>query len=260
MEYERLRVTRHDGVVGVTFNRPELLNAIDEQTVVELYDVLDRLPDDRDARVLLLRGAGRAFSSGGDLSSGDMAPGSDLGRFVESHFNPVLEKLYDLPLPVVSAVHGPAVGVGCSLALAADIVLATPSAYFLLAFVRVGLTPDLGATWLIPRHVGRARALGMLLLGERIIAQRAADWGLIWDCVAEEGFEAEIARITDQLAKGPTMAYAMIRRGMREALETGLTEALRRERLNQRLAGQSSDFLEGVTAFAEKRAPRFQGK
>ena len=260
MAYQKIIVTHDDGIVRLTLNRPEVLNALDEQMVLEIDDLIDALPGDERARVLLITGAGRAFSSGGDLAGGDITPGEDAGAFLESHFNPLVEKLFALHIPIVSAVNGPAVGAACSLALAADITIAAQSAYFLEAFVNIGLVPDVGATWILPRQIGRARATGMLLVGERVPADLAMEWGMIWKSVPDAALSDEAGRIARKLAGGATRSYAMIRQSVRRAMEGTLTATLQEERLNQKEASASGDFAEGVAAYLGKRAPRFLGK
>lgn len=257
---DKLIVERQDGVVRLTLNRPDLLNALDEETVGAMYDLVDTLDRDPDVRVLVLTGNGRAFCAGADLGGGDVEPGSDAGRFLETHFNPLLEKMMALPIPVVSIVNGLAAGAGCSLALAADVTISVDSAYYLLAFVNIGLVPDVGCTWLLPRHIGRPRAAAMMLLGERIPAAQALEWGMIWQTAPADQLEAEAARIVDKLKRGPTRTYAMIRQGLRHAMESSLTNSLQRERVNQRHASSTADYAEGVNAFLGKRPAAFTGR
>jgi 2-(1,2-epoxy-1,2-dihydrophenyl)acetyl-CoA isomerase len=211
------------------------------------------------ARCLLLTGEGRGFSSGADLVSGGGLP-EDAGLALEKHFNPLVEALFGLPIPVVAAVNGPAAGAGCSLALAADIVLAARSAYFLQAFINIGLIPDAGATWLLPRLAGRARAMEMMLLGDRIPAEKAAEWGLISRVVEDEFLAEEAVALATNLARGPTVALGLVRRLARDAEQLSLVEALAAERVAQREAGETQDFKSAVMAFIQKHQPRFEGR
>ncbi len=255
--YEDITLNEEDGVATLVLNRPQALNALRTQTLDEIIDALDTVRDGASARVLLITGAGRAFSSGADLAAG--GSGSDLGAKLERYYNPILERLFALPLPLVTAVNGPAVGAGCALALAGDMVLAARSSYFLQAFVNIGLVPDAGSSWLLPRLVGRARAQAMMMLGERVPAERAEAWGMLYKVVDDDALAGEAFQLASRLAKGPTQAYAMIRHGVRFALEHSLTDTLTAERSRQRLAGRTRDFAEGVAAFREKRPAAFTG-
>jgi 2-(1,2-epoxy-1,2-dihydrophenyl)acetyl-CoA isomerase len=259
MNYEHIRVERSPAhFATLTINRPERLNALAAQTLDEMRHAVEAAPGEG-ARCLLITGAGRGFSSGADLITGGGLP-EDVGLALEQHYNPLVEALFALPIPIVAAVNGPAAGAGCSLALAADFVIASRSAYFLQAFVNVGLIPDAGATWLLPRLVGRARALEMMMLGERIEAARALEWGLISRVVEDEELAAESVALAARLAGGPTVALGLIRRLARDSQQQDLTQALAAERIGQREAGESEDFKSAVFAFAQKRQPRFEGR
>jgi 2-(1,2-epoxy-1,2-dihydrophenyl)acetyl-CoA isomerase len=242
----------------ITLNRPDSLNALTSGLLDELREAVTKLPGDG-ARCLLLTGAGRGFSSGADLASSGGLP-EDVGLALERHFNPLMEAIAACPVPVVAAVNGPAAGAGASLALMADIVLAGRSAYFLQAFVNIGLVPDAGATWLLPRLAGRARAMEMMMLGERISAQKAAEWGMISRVVEDEFLAEEALTLAANLARGPTRALGLIRRLARDAEQSSLTDALAAERIAQREAGETEDFKQAVFAFLQKRQPTFEGR
>lgn len=257
--FEHVRLDRSPAQVAtLTIARPEKLNALSSQTVDELREAVEETGRSG-ARCLLLIGDGRGFSSGADLASGGGLP-EDAGAALENHFNPLIEALFALDIPIVAAVNGPCAGAGCSLALAADIVIAGRSAYFLQAFVNIGLIPDAGATWLLPRLVGRARALEMMMLGERIPAERALEWGMIARVVEDEHLASEAMALATQLAQGPTRALGLIRKLARDAHDVPLTQALAAERSAQREAGRTEDFRSGVAAFLQKRQPRFDGR
>ena len=266
MSYEHILFTEVDGVATLTINRPERMNALHVGVIAEMIDAVDRVRDDGTARVLVMTGTGRAFCSGADLAGGGAGGGGrssgpvDAGKVLETHFNPLLERLFALPVPFVTAVNGAAAGAGCSYALAGDIVVAGKSAYFLQAFVNIGLVPDVGSTWMLPRLAGKARAQAMMMLGERIPAQTAADWGMIYQVVDDADLMDTVNAIAARLAKGPTRALALIRHGLRHSLDMTLTEALMVERRNQLTAGRSADFGEGVMAFLQKRPAVFTGK
>lgn len=259
MNYEHIRVAQGpEAVTTVTIARPDRLNALSGQTVDELRAAVEEAGRSG-ARCLLLTGEGRGFSSGADLASGGGLP-DDVGASLEKHFNPLLEALFELPIPVVAAVNGPCAGAGCSLALAADIVVAARSAYFLQAFVNIGLIPDAGATWLLPRLAGRARAMEMMMLGERVSAEQALQWGLISRVVEDAMLEAEAAALATRLAQGPTAALGLVRRLARESAHLPLSDALAAERIAQREAGRTEDFKAGVAAFLQKRPAKFEGR
>ncbi|HEY0116540.1 MAG TPA: enoyl-CoA hydratase-related protein [Allosphingosinicella sp.] len=259
MAYEQIRVELTPAMVGaITLNRPDRLNALTGQLLDETRDAVIRLPE-QGARCILLTGEGRGFSSGADLAGGGGLP-EDAGLQLEEHFNPLIEALAAAPVPVVAAVNGPAAGAGCSVALTADIVIAARSAYFLQAFVNIGLVPDAGATWLLPRLVGRARAMEMMMLGERIPSEQAAEWGMIARVVDDEFLAEEAMRLAANLARGPTRALGLIRRLARDAEQLPLTDALAAERAAQRTAGETEDFKRAVFAFLQKRQPTFEGR
>lgn len=267
MAYEHILFEIADsGVATLSINRPAQLNALHVGVIAEMIHAVDRIRDEGVARALLLTGTGRAFCSGADLSGGGAAGGGggggpvDAGKVLETHFNPLLERLFALPVPFITAVNGPAAGAGCSYALAGDIVIAGKSAYFLQAFVNIGLVPDVGSTWMLPRLVGKQRATAMMMLGERIKADQALDWGMVYQVVEDAELMATATALAERLAKGPTRAYTLIRQGIRDCLDKSLTEGLMVERRHQLLAGRTADFGEGVTAFLQKRPAVFSGK
>jgi 2-(1,2-epoxy-1,2-dihydrophenyl)acetyl-CoA isomerase len=259
MEFAHIRLEQSPAAVAtLTLNRPDSLNALNAAMVDELRAAVESLPGSG-ARCLLIAGEGRGFSSGADLASGGGLP-DDAGMALEKHFNPLIEALFALDLPVVAAVNGPAAGAGCSLALAADIVIAARSAYFLQAFVNVGLVPDAGATWLLPQLAGRARAMEMMMLGERIPAERALEWGMIARVVEDGDLAEEAVALATNLAQGPTVALGLIRKLARGSAQLPLSDALAAERAAQREAGRTEDFQAAVFAFLQKRQPQFRGR
>ena len=259
MSFEHIRLEIDPAAVAtISLARPDRLNAMSAQTVDELREAVERVRSSA-ARCLLLTGEGRGFSSGADLASGGGLP-EDAGEALEKHFNPLIEAIFALDIPVVAAVNGAAAGAGCSLALCADIVIAARSAYFLQAFVNIGLIPDAGATWLLPRLAGRARAMEMMMLGDRIPAEQAAEWGLISRVVEDEQLASEAMLLASKLARGPTVALGLIRKLARDAEQLPLSDALKAERVAQREAGRTDDFKSAVMAFLQKHQPRFKGK
>ena len=260
MPYETITLTIADQIATITLNRPERLNACSLDMADEISDALDRLED---ARVLVLTGAGRAFCSGADLAArGDRPVTGGQGSYIAltQKYNPMIVKLMRLDMPVICAVNGPAAGVGCSIGLAGDFVIAGKSGYFLQAFVNIGLVPDGGSTWLLPRLVGKARATQMMMLGEKIGGELAEQWGLIYKCVADEALAGEVQTLATRLANGPTLSYATMRKNMLISLEHGLSDTLLAEAEGQRVAGSSADAAEGGMAFLQKRKPAFTGR
>ncbi|MET0375253.1 MAG: enoyl-CoA hydratase-related protein [Rhizorhabdus sp.] len=263
MTYENIKLTIAHGIAHLVLARPATLNSLSRDLLGEFINVLDRVRDDDVARALLITAEGRGFSSGADLSSGGSPAGSaefDAGQVLEEYYNPLIERMFALPIPIVAGVQGAVAGAGCMIALSADIVVATRSAYFLQAFINAGLVPDAGSMWLLPRLIGRARAQAMMMLGERLPAEKALEWGMVYEVVEDEALVERVTAIADKLAKGPTRAHALIRHGVRTALESNLSDALAMEREAQRQAGASPDFLEGIAAFREKRRPIFTGR
>ena len=259
MAFEHIRLEESPAAVAIiTLARPDSLNALSAPMLGELLAAVEEIAASG-ARCLLITGDGRGFSSGADLASGGGLP-DDVGAALEEYYNPLLEALFALPIPVVAAVNGPAAGAGCSLALAADLVVAGRSAYFLQAFVNIGLIPDAGATWLLPRLAGRARAMEMMMLGERIPAEQALEWGLISRVVDDEHLQSEAVALATRLAQGPTVALGLIRKLARESQSLALGDALAAERVAQRDAGRTQDFRSAVMSFLQKQQPRFDGR
>jgi 2-(1,2-epoxy-1,2-dihydrophenyl)acetyl-CoA isomerase len=251
------------GVAELMLDRPERLNALTEELLVELRHRIDEAAADPAARAVLLTGAGRAFCAGQDLTDRVMGEGDappDLGDTLERLYVPVILGLRALPKPVVCAVNGIAAGAGANLALACDLVLAARSAAFLQAFCRLGLIPDAGGTWFLPRLVGDARARGLALLGERLSAADAAAWGLIWRVVEDDALMPEARALARRLAQGPTRGFALIKPALAASAANDLATQLSVERDLQREAGETADYREGVRAFLEKREARFAGR
>ncbi|MEN9682939.1 MAG: hypothetical protein RLZZ427_690 [Pseudomonadota bacterium] len=260
MTYETIKLEIANQIATITLNRPERLNACSLDMADDISDALDRLGD---ARVLVIKGEGRAFCSGADLAArGDRPVTGGQGSYIAltQKYNPMIMKLARLEMPIITAVQGAAAGVGCSIALVGDFVLAGKSGYFLQAFVNIGLVPDGGSTWFLPRLIGKARATRMMMLGEKIMGQQAEDWGLIYQCTEDDALAGEVQALAARLAAGPTLSYATMRKNILTSLEHGLADTLLAEAEGQRVAGSSADAAEGGRSFLEKRKPNFQGK
>jgi 2-(1,2-epoxy-1,2-dihydrophenyl)acetyl-CoA isomerase len=255
-------VDRRTGYRVITLNRPQRLNAFNDAMHQFLAAAIADAERDQDCRALLLTGAGRAFSSGQDLTERLGADGNVIvpGESLEKYYNPLVRKLRSLPFPVVAAVNGIAAGAACNIALACDIVLAARSAAFLQAFARLGLVPDAGGTWLLPRLVGQARARGMALLAEPLPADKAEAWGLIWKAVDDAALMGEAHKLCEQFANAPTFGLGLIKRALDAAEDNDFATQLNLERQLQREAGSHPNYAEGVRAFLDKRKPAFSGR
>jgi 2-(1,2-epoxy-1,2-dihydrophenyl)acetyl-CoA isomerase len=263
MAYETILFEVANGAARLTLNRPDRLNSFTVEMHAEVAVALRQVEQDQSVRALLITGAGRGFCAGQDLADRAVAPGGDgvdLGESLENRYNPLIRRLVKLPKPVVCAVNGVAAGAGANIAFAADMVLAAKSAKFIQSFANIGLVPDSGGTWILPRLVGQARAMGLALTGQPIGAEQAADWGLIWRAVEDANLMSEANALVGQFARGPTKGYAAIKRAIRATWAASLDQQLGHERDMQRELGRSADYREGVAAFSEKRKPNFTGK
>ncbi len=262
MTFQDIAFSLEGGIARLTLNRPDKLNSFTARMHGEVAEALTRV-ETEGARVLLLTGAGRGFCAGQDLSerrpAQDGSP-PDLGETVERYYAPLVRRLAALPLPVVVGVNGVAAGAGANLAFAGDIVIAKESASFIQSFCRLGLIPDTGGTFVLPRLVGRARAAGLALLGDKLPARQAEQWGLIWQCVADEDFESTLETLVGQLAQAPTKGLAFTKRALQASLSNDLATQLDLERDMMRELGRSADYAEGVAAFLDKRQPVFKGQ
>jgi 2-(1,2-epoxy-1,2-dihydrophenyl)acetyl-CoA isomerase len=247
-------------VATLTLNRPDKLNSFTRAMHDELSKALDQV-EASNARALVITGAGRGFCAGQDLADLDFTPGAmtNLGVLIDRYFNPLVRRLQASPLPVIAAVNGIAAGAGANLAMACDLIVAARSAGFVQAFVKIGLVPDSGGTWLLPRRVGEARALGLALTGDKLGAEQAEAWGLVWKVVDDEQLQSAAFKLASQLAQQPAKAIAAIKHSIRAAANNTLDQQLDLERDVQRELGDSHDYAEGVAAFKGKRAPRFDG-
>jgi 2-(1,2-epoxy-1,2-dihydrophenyl)acetyl-CoA isomerase len=251
------------GVLTVTLNRPEKLNALNPEMHGLLRAALERATGEPEIRAVLLTGAGRGFCSGQDLAERDVSPGAapfDLSVWLGDHYNPLVRRMRALPKPIVCAVNGVAAGAGANIALACDLVIAARSATFVQAFARLGLVPDAGGTYFLPRLVGTARAMALALLAEPLSAERAEEWGLIWKAVDDARLAEEAQKLARTLANGPTRGYGLAKKAIYASPGNSLDAQLDLERDLQREAGFTEDYREGVTAFKEKRKPQFKGK
>lgn len=263
MIYQNISFDTQDGIARLVFNRPDKLNSFNTAMHEEVRHALDHLQEQHTARVLLITGAGRGFCAGQDLGDRTVSPSgepADLGASIERYYAPLVLTLHRLPLPVVCAVNGVAAGAGVSIALACDIVIAKKSATFFQSFAQLGLMPDTGGTYFLPRLVGTARAMGLALLGGKLSAQEAAEWGLIWRCIEDDLFDQELECLLKQLASAPTRGLNRTKQAIYASSSATLEQQLMHERDGMRDLGYSEDYREGVSAFLNKRAPVFHGR
>jgi 2-(1,2-epoxy-1,2-dihydrophenyl)acetyl-CoA isomerase len=258
-DYETILLSNEAGIARLTLNRPDRLNSFTVRMHEEVANALSSLEG---ARVLVLTGAGRGFCAGQDLNDRAVAPGEavDLGESVERYYNPLIRRITALPFPVIARVNGVAAGAGANIALACDIVVAARSAKFIQSFASIGLIPDSGGTWVLPRLVGQARALGLALTAEPLAADKAAEWGLIWKAVEDEALDAEVDALAERFASAPTRGLARIKQMIRESWGHSLDEELDLQRDSMRELGFGEDYREGVAAFMAKRKPNFTGR
>jgi len=262
MIYQTILFQTQGGIARLTLNRPERLNSFNTQMHEEVRNALSQIEQDQNVRVMVLSGAGRGFCAGQDLSDLNVTANDgsiDLGASIEKYYAPLVLRLRSLRMPIVCAVNGVAAGAGANLALACDIVIAKKSASFIQSFCKLGLVPDTGGTYALPRLVGTARAMGLALLGDKLSAEQAADWGMIWQCVDDADFDGVIDKIAEYLAAAPTQALARTKEAILSSGLRTLEEQLDHERWTMRDLGRTSDYKEGVAAFLEKRAPLFTG-
>jgi 2-(1,2-epoxy-1,2-dihydrophenyl)acetyl-CoA isomerase len=262
MSYQNILFDISNDVARLTFNRPDRLNSFNSEMHAEVRDALGRVAADG-ARVLVITGAGRGFCAGQDLNDRAVAPGAqpaDLGASIVKNYKPLVLALRGLQMPVIAAVNGVAAGAGANIALACDLVIAARSATFVQAFCKLGLVPDSGGTWSLPRLIGNARAMGLALLGDKLPAEQAAQWGLIWRCVEDAELTAVVDGLATQLAAAPTRGLARTKQAIYEGWGRTLEGQLDIERDYQRELGYSADYAEGVAAFTQKRPPQFTGR
>ena len=258
MDYQTIKFDIMGGLAVLTLNRPDKMNALTSQMRAEIAHAMKVAATE--ARAVVMTGAGGAFCTGQDLSDASSGGDLDLERTLRDEYLPMLEAVYDCPIPTLSAVNGPAAGAGANLALAADVVIATESAYFLQAFSRIGLMPDAGGTWFLPHKMGMAKAMGAALFADKISAKQADEWGMIWESVPDKEFDNQWRKRAGWLATGPSQAFAAIKTSIRGAYHQTLPEQLLTEAHLQGELGRSRDFMEGVSAFLEKRPAKFEGR
>ncbi|CAI3114943.1 2-(1,2-epoxy-1,2-dihydrophenyl)acetyl-CoA isomerase PaaG [Acinetobacter sp. V110_1] len=263
MDYQNIIAEEKNGVGYLTFNRPKALNSFNVDMHREVAEVLNQWTKNPDVRCVVISGEGRGFCAGQDLGDRVVDPNAeapDLGYSIETYYNPLIKTIVNMPKPVICAVNGVAAGAGANIALACDLVIAAKSANFVQAFCRLGLVPDSAGTWFLPRAVGHARAMGLTLLGDKLPAETAKEWGMIWDVVEDAELKAKVTELAERLAKQPTFGLSLIKKAIHQSSNNTFDEQVLLERDLQRIAGRSEDYREGVQAFMNKREPNFKGR
>ncbi|HBM1762993.1 TPA: 2-(1,2-epoxy-1,2-dihydrophenyl)acetyl-CoA isomerase [Acinetobacter baumannii] len=263
MDYQNIIAEEKNGVGYLTFNRPKALNSFNVDMHREVAEVLNLWTKNPDVRCVVISGEGRGFCAGQDLGDRVVDPNAeapDLGYSIETYYNPLIKTIVNMPKPVICAVNGVAAGAGANIALACDLVIAAKSANFVQAFCRLGLVPDSAGTWFLPRAVGHARAMGLALLGDKLPAETAKEWGMIWDVVEDAELKTKVTELAERLAKQPTFGLSLIKKAIHQSSNNTFDEQMLLERDLQRIAGRSEDYREGVQALMNKREPNFKGR
>jgi len=263
MDYQNIIAEEKNGVGYLTFNRPKALNSFNVDMHREVAEVLNLWTKNPDVRCVVISGEGRGFCAGQDLGDRVVDPNAeapDLGYSIETYYNPLIKTIVNMPKPVICAVNGVAAGAGANIALACDLVIAAKSANFVQAFCRLGLVPDSAGTWFLPRAIGHARAMGLTLLGDKLPAETAKEWGMIWDVVEDAELKTKVTELAERLAKQPTFGLSLIKKAIHQSSNNTFDEQVLLERDLQRIAGRSEDYREGVQAFMKKREPNFKGR